>query len=382
VTIRMAKQILCISLSPIARDSRVLRQISLLAKLGDVTTVGYGAKPDGATNHLEVPSNLKSLPQTLAGVARLLFRDHNAAENSSPAAAWILKQELSDSWDLVVANDARVLDLADQLSNGAPIWADMHEWAPEEQSDLTSWRILVAPFMTHLCEKYLPSSSLVTTVSSGIAELYGSQFGVNAHLFTNASELRQIEPSPVEPDRIRCVHSGIAVHSRGLDRMVELFTALPERYTLDLYLVPGSDGGAYLQKLRNIFGADPRITFNDPVLPRDLPDVLSGFDVGVYWIPPLHTNARLSFPNKFFDFVQARLAIAIGPSEEMAREVDRFKMGVISDTFEPDAIAKSVLSLTPERVDTFKQGTAVAAQELNFERQAERIERLLKDLLL
>lgn len=374
-------KILVISFSPIVRDARVLRQLSLLTRLGDVSTIGYGEVPEGVQQHFRVPDGAASLPQTPLGVLKLALRAHRAVENTSPAARAVLGMEIPDGWDLVVANDARVLDLAFTLSKGAPVWADMHEWAPEERTHIRSWKYLVAPFMTELCRLYLPKAALVTTVGDEIAALYQTRFGVTPALMTNATHFRELSPSPSVAERIRCVHSGAAIHGRGLERMVEVFRDLPERYSLDLYLVPGGDGGKHLATLRETAANDPRITFHEPVAPEALPTVLSAYDVGVFWIPPTHTNARLTLPNKFFDYVQARLGVAIGPSIEMTRLLERFDLGVVSASFDEHDLRASLLDVTPERVEAFKRASDVAARELSFENTEARIAPLVEALL-
>lgn len=391
----MPRRILCVSLTPIERDARVLRQIGLLAELGEVTTVGFGERPAGATHHLRVPDGLATLPQTLTGVAKLAFRVHRSVERSAPAARYVLDQRgrtggsgggrlLDGPWDLVVANDARVLDLAFALAGDAPVWADLHEWAPEERTHILSWRLLVAPFMVHLCDTYLSRVALVTTVSNGIVDLYRERFGVDAQLMTNAGPFRDIpvhERSGEGADEIRCVHSGAAIHGRGLEAMVEAFTRLPERFTLDLFLVAAGDGGAHLRELQRIAGGSPRIRFNDPVAPAELPATLSAYDLGVFWIPPTHTNARLTLPNKFFDYVQARIGMAIGPSEEMVRELQRYGLGVVSDSFEVDDLVRSIEPLTAAQVDAWKHAADRAARPLSFETQTAAIKERLEALL-
>ena len=388
----MSRRILCISLTPIERDARVLRQIGLLSELGEVTTVGFGERPAGATHHLRVPDGLATLPQTLGGVARLALRAHRAVECSAPAARYVLQQLggsgerslLDGPWDLVVANDARVLDLAFRLAGESPVWADLHEWAPEERTHILSWRLLVAPFMVHLCETYLSRAALVTTVSNGIVDLYRERFGVDAQLMTNAGPFRDLpvrERADDGTDAIRCVHSGAAIHGRGLEAMVEAFTRLPERFTLDLFLVAAGDGGAHLRELQRIAGGSPRIRFNDPVAPAELPETLAAYDLGVFWIPPTHTNARLTLPNKFFDYVQARIGMAIGPSEEMVRELQHYGLGVVSESFEVDDLVRSVEPLTVQQVDGWKRAAARAARPLSFEAQTAAVRQRLEALL-
>ena len=79
----------------------------------------------------------------------------------------------------------------------------------------------------------------------------------------------------------------------------------------------GGDGGAYWEKLRSLAAGSERITFHDAVRPHELPATLNAYDVGVYSVPLITTNHRYMLPNKFFDFVQARLAVVFSPSEEI-----------------------------------------------------------------
>lgn len=375
-------RILCISLSPLRRDARVLRQISVLAELGAVTTVGYGEAPEGAREHVRVPDELASLPQTPLGVMNLALRRLRASELTSPAARFALGALEGRRWDLVVANDARVLALAHRLAAGAPVWADMHEWAPEERTHVLAWRLLVAPLMRHLCARYLPSSAAVTTVCESIAELYARDFGVRPEVVRNAGPWQPLAPTAVTADRVRLVHSGAAIHGRRLDIMIDAVRSLDERFTLDLYLVPAGDGGAHQRELERRAGGDPRIRFLPPVPPARLPEVLNAYDVGVFWIPPTHTNARYTLPNKFFDYVQARLAIAVGPTIEMERLVHRHGLGVVSSDFTVEACASSLRVLDAEGLVRCKQASDAASHDLSFEADAAVIRRVLEPLLV
>lgn len=374
-------RILCISLSPLQRDARVLRQISVLATLGEVTTLGYGPAPAGATAHIEVPANLPSLPQTVPGVATLAARRWRRAELAAPAVQFALDALREHRFDLVVSNDARVLALAHAVAHGAPVWADLHEWAPEERTHVLSWRLLVAPLMRHLCARYLPLCAATSTVCEPIAELYDRDFGVHPVVVRNANPWQPLTPTAVDDDRIRLVHSGAAVHGRSLETMIDAVAALDERFTLDLYLVPANDGGAYQRSLEARASGNDRIVFRPPVAPADLPATLNAYDVGVFWIPPTHTNARLTLPNKFFDFVQARLAVAVGPTIEMQRLVERHGLGVVADGFTVEQCVDSLEGLSAHEIRLFKAASDTASRELSFEHDAATIRGLLTPLL-
>lgn len=376
-----APRILCISLSPLERDARVLRQISVLREFGEVTTVGYGPAPDGATVHLRIPDALPSLPQTPTGVLRLALRLHRSVELAAPAARHAVRALAGTRWDLVVANDARALAIAHHVAGGAPVWADLHEWAPEERTHVLAWRLLVAPLMRHLCARYLPLSAAVSTVCTSIAELYEREFGVTPAVVRNAGPYREIAPGPVQPDRIRLVHSGAAIHGRRLELMLDAVRSLDDRFLLDLYLVPAGDGGAYQRELERRVAGDPRIRFLPPVAPAELPATLAAYDVGVFWIPPTHTNARLTLPNKFFDYVQARLAIAVGPSIEMQRLVLEHGLGVVARDFTVEDCAASLRELDADAIARCKAASDAAARALSFEADAATIRALLEPVL-
>ncbi|MEE6283162.1 hypothetical protein [Georgenia sp. MJ170] len=363
-------RVLVVSLSPIHSDARVLRQLSVVARRAHVTTIGYGPRPAGADEHLQLPDGASSLPQTARGVALLAARRWRAAELAAPASRHALRLAAGRSWDAVVGNDARALPVAHRLAAGAPVWADLHEWAPEERTHVLSWRLLVAPLMDHLCRTYLPRCAATTTVAGSIAELYAERYGVLPAVMRNAAPWADLSPTAVDGATIRLVHSGGAVPGRNLEAMIDVVLALGDGYSLDLYLMPAGDGGRYLRALQDRARGHSGITFHDPVAPDELPATLNAYDVGVFWIPPFNTNARLTLPNKLFDFVQARLAVAVGPTMEMERVVREHDLGVVAADFSVESCAASLRSLSRADVARFKEHSDVASRALSFEAEA------------
>lgn len=343
----------------------MLRQLRLLREVGDVTTIGYGPAPSGVADHLEIDSTRPSLPQTVPGVARLALRLHRAVELRSPAEQDALKLLSGRRFDLVVANEARALPLAHAVGGGAPVWGDMHEWAPEERTQVLSWRLLVAPYMVHVCRTYLPTVSAVTTVNQSIADLYQERFGVRTEVVRNSLPHTPLEPSPMDSETIRLVHSGGAVPGRNLESLINAVKQLDERFSLDFYLVEARDGGKYLRALKSLAGDDSRIRFHPPVKPAELAGTLNAYDVGVYQLPPATTNQRLALPNKFFDFVQARLALVFGPSIEISQLVQHHDLGWVTDDFDTDSLVRTLRGLTPDAVQRHKWNSHTAATALS-----------------
>jgi glycosyltransferase involved in cell wall biosynthesis len=362
-------RILSVSFSPIHRDSRVKRQLAILSEFGDVTTVGYGPLPEGAKRHIEIPSSAASLPQTPAGVILLAGRRHGAVQLRSPAER-IASAELKHSapFDLVVANDARALPIAFATASTAPVWADMHEWAPEENATNLLWRALVKPYMDALCRQYLPRARAITTVSQSIADLYVEKYGVRPSVVRNAGPLRPLDPSPLEDGHIRLVHSGIAVRNRNLEGLIDGTLSLDERFTLDLFLIGES---RYVNALRARVGNDSRIRFHDPVPPEQLPSTLNEYDLGVFLLPPSTVNYRFMLPNKFFDYVQARIGIVFGPAIETDRVIAEHQLGIVTSGWSADDLADALRPLNTSDVARFKAAAHRAAAELSNEADLE-----------
>lgn len=381
----MQPQILCISFSDINADSRVLRQLAVLAEFGEVTTLSYGSIPANSTHHLEVDSSLPSLPQTPLGVLNLALRRFGSVMLQAPAVKQAQELATGKRFDLIVANEARALPLAHALAEEStpktPVWGDMHEWAPEERAHVLSWKLLVKPFMTHVCKVYVPQTDALTAVNGSIGALYDREFGGTARTVRNAAAYQALEPSAMKDAVIRLAHSGAAVPGRNLEGMIQAAIALGDGYTLDLYLVKARDGGKYWNQLREIASGNNRIIFHDAVAPTALAQTLNQYDVGIFSLPPQTTNHRLMLPNKFFDFVQARLAIVFSPSPETSSLIEKFDLGKIANDYSPEALVEAVRSMTREDVQRFKDNSHNSAAALSSA-EDEEVERVvLRELL-
>ncbi len=360
----------------------MLRQIEVLAEHGEVTTVGYGPAPEGVTRHIEVPDSASSLPQTPLGVFKLALRLHGSVELHAPGEKAVRKQVVeSGPYDLVVANDARALPLAFAVAGSAPVLADMHEWAPQERATILVWRVLVGPYMDALCRKYLPRTAAVTTVSPGLAGLYRDRYGVEPEVVRSAAHFQDLAPSPVDPGTIRLVHSGTADPDRNILELIEATDRLGDRFTLDLYLleVPGG----HLDVIRRKAASTPRVTVHPPVPPQTLPVVLNQYDLGVFLFPLVTLSKLHHLPNKFFDFVQARLGLVFSPAPEIDALVGQYGLGLITGGTSAGALVDALRDLTAEEVTGYKVAADRAARALSSEperaTQGALVERLLAE---
>jgi glycosyltransferase involved in cell wall biosynthesis len=134
----------------------------------------------------------------------------------------------------------------------------------------------------------------------------------------------------------------------------------------------------YIESLKKMAASFDNIKFLPPVGTNEIAAFTNQFDVGIYSLPPTNFNNKYALPNKFFEFIQARLAVVIAPSPEMARIVREFDLGLVAEDFSPESMAAAIKTLTPEKIDHFKAQANKHAYELSAEKNRERLLRLIE----
>ena len=255
------------------------------------------------------------------------------------------------------------------LAGDTPVLLDAHEYSPREFDDKWLWKLLFGRYNDSLCRRYLGQTVGMITVCQGIADEYARQYGVTPNVVHNAPLDQKLAPSPVENNQIRLIHHGAAIRSRHLEEMIEMMQHLDQRFSLDLMLMDSDR--AYLAELHQRAADDERIRFIKPVPMPEICQHLNAYDLGVYILPPVNFNHEHALPNKFFEFVQARLGVAIGPSPEMAILVHQYHCGIVADSFDPAALAAVLTGLTKDSIEAFKQNSNTAARELSYEHEGQ-----------
>lgn len=379
------KSVLVLVLSDLRHDARVRRQVAAIAQNYNTTLVCFGAEE--STDYQTViikPTKFTLFRKAITSVF-LLLRFHSIAHKILHNYYYLVKQLEGQRFDVIVANDIETLPLAFAFPGNPKVVFDAHEYAPRHFEDKRSWRIFFQAFNTWLCKKYIPKTAAMMTVGKGLAREYEKNFKVRPFVITNANNYHELEPSNVLTDRIRLVHHGIATPSRKLELMIQLVSLLDSRYTLDLMLLtPGfasQKTKQYLNILKVMAAQEPRVRIVPPVSSSEVVRTIHQYDMGVFLLPPVNFNYENTLPNKLFDFIQARLGIAIGPTPEMATIVNDYNIGVVSERFTPESLAIKLNQLTTEQVMQFKRNATRAAKELNAEVNAEQINSLVSKAL-
>lgn len=360
-------------------DPRVLRQIAFFEKQGfEIILSGLEYNGDKLFFPLAKSKSpffralkLLILVTRLTRIRVLEFLRHSSLEDLSYQSPAI---------DLILANDAETWPLAIELKKSHPnakVIFDAHEQYAKEFSDMFLWKWFHKRFVNFVCENYIPKADKFITVCDGIAQDYAKEYGVKAHLILNTPDFESdLVPSPPK-ERIQIIHHGIANRSRKIEKMIRLMDHLDERFELKLMLLPTDLG--YLNELKEL-AKDKKTEFLPSVPTQEISAFINQFDIGLFILEPVNFNYANALPNKFFEFIQARLTIAIGPSPEMKKIVEAEQNGVVTQSFDEVEMARTLNALSIEKIQEMKEVSHRIAWKYSNHQNEKVMESMLHDL--
>lgn len=372
------KKILIISFTDQKNDPRVNRQIRFLKDKYKVSTVGLkNAKIENVIFYLLERKKGSFFSKVKKAILCKIKKFEKVYWDTYEF--YILIDELMNKkFDIIISNDIESLPFALRIANGAKILLDAHEYTPKEFEDRFIWRFILKDYKEYLCKIYIKCCDRMITVSAGIVDEYNKNFNIKPDIITNASEYVDIKPSKVNNKHIRLIHHGGAVPSRKIESMIKMMEYLDNGFTLDLMLIPTIP--TYLKKLKSMVKNKEKIRFLEPISIQEVVTFINTYDIGVYILEENSFNNKYALPNKFFDFIQARLVVAIGPTLEMARIVKQYDIGIVADNFTPESMAKELNKLTKDKIDYYKHQSEKYAYELSSEGNRQKLQKLIAEL--
>ncbi|MFT4536740.1 MAG: hypothetical protein ACJA1A_002910 [Saprospiraceae bacterium] len=355
----MAK-ILIISSSNLSKDPRVLRQIKALKGSHEIITCGLSSSEIDGIEEFSLlfrPSKLQPLFVRGLNLLRLITHSYNRLTWDNNVFENLSKMQ----YDLIIVNDPREMSLAVKLKKNqavAPkIYFDLHEYFINVDDN----KILNRMFRS-LTDKYQGDADVLSTVSKEIAGLYKNRYFREIKIITNAGKYYELEPQKVGSN-IKMVHHGILNRARKIEEMIDLLQFVDDRFSLDLYLL-GTDKG-YLEELKKRASFSNRIVFKEPVAFNQIIPMLSEYDIGLFILSDEVESYKYALPNKLFEFIQARLAIAISPNISMKSLVEKYSNGIVSNNFKAKSLSVKLNNLSRADIFRMKSNSNTAATELN-----------------
>jgi hypothetical protein len=184
----------------------------------------------------------------------------------------------------------------------------------------------------------------------------------------------------VAENNIKIIYHGGSNSSRHLETMIHMMDYVDKRYHLDLMLVHDANF-VYFNKLKTLVKSRNNVRIIEPTSMQNIVNYTKDYDIGLYILKPTNFNQKYSLPNKLFEYIQARLAIAIGPSIEMAKIVEKHNLGIVAENFEPISLAEKLNNLTQKDIEYYKNQSHLAAYELSSSKNLQILETTIQEIL-
>jgi len=360
-----------------ANDPRPNRMIRCLKDEYKVTVAGTKEPNIKGINTLIVPEIVsKSLVGKIMNAAFLKLRFFERILWTKEMQ--ILQNKLlMQNFDLIITHDLMLLPLAISVKKNAKVIFDAREYYPRHLEDQFVWRFFFQRFNEFLCNAYLHQCNKMITVSESIALEYHRQYRVKPEVVMSFPSYCHIQPSLTNPDRISLIHHGNANVSRRIELMIEMMDYVDERFTLDLMLMPTQP--AYLKKLVNMVSQRQNVRIIPPVSYTEIVPFTNQYDLGLFFVQPSTFNLQYTLANKLFEFIQARLAVAVSPTE-MKKIVEKYDCGIVARDFEPKSLAEGLNKLSLEKLTYYKKQSHEAAKKLTAENNCSKIKEIIIDI--
>jgi len=388
------KQLLLICDANLDRAPRVRAAYNALKDEFNFTMAGYEPPPFNDVRYIKIPKKPKAkrrniswhlkLPSPIKKLCSLFIKIYLLAVEPKQDKRSIKDQHFhlfeNEECDLIINHHLNTLELAVALKNklGVPLINNLHEYYPREFEDQEVWIKYEGPKKIKICQTFLPQADQVFCVCEGIRLEYLKEFGVDSVVIRNDKPYQDITPSSNLGETIKLIHHGAALKSRNLHLLIEAVKDL-KGFTLDLMLLPTQQD--YFDELVEMCAVHDHIRIIPTVEPNEIINFINQYDVGVFLLEPVNFNYKMALPNKLFEFVQARLTIAITPNQEMARIVEEYELGTIAKDYSVGAFSDALLKLSRKNIERFKNQSHVHAKELSSENTYRIIQEEVKKLV-
>lgn len=379
------KKVLIICFTDIKATRRAYRQILALKNEYEIHTIGYSSSDVEGVYFYEAKPAFKkmSFVEKFYQAFFFLIGAYNAAYSKIYRFEKTVQALQGKQFDLVIVHDLKPYPLLDKLKINAPVILDAHEYYFDRGGGTLVNRLLLDRFDAYLSKKYFQNQQYVITVGEWIADQYRKMLPrARVEVVTSAADFVDITPSPVQENKIRIIHHGAVDPHRKTHLMIELADYLDERFEVDLMLVCTSEPFVpYFNQLKEMCAQRKNVRIIPPVGPMEVIPFANQYDIGLYIMPDDSSNMKYCLPNKFFEFIQSRLALAITPNPEMKKIIEDNNLGIVADNFSPQAMANALNNISATQIQNYKSNSNKTAKAINATTQMQKLKDMISDAL-
>ncbi|TNE54050.1 MAG: glycosyltransferase [Bacteroidetes bacterium] len=229
-------------------------------------------------------------------------------------------------------------------------------------------------------EKWIvPKLELAYTVNQSIADCYQGKYKTKFIVIRNISKTwKKPEGMPSRADLgipeadFTLIFQGAGINvDRGAEEAVEAMKELPQ-----CQLIFVGDGDAIPSLKRRVEEASLKNVLFFPKRPYDeLMQFTYHADMGLSLDKGSNLNYAYSLPNKVFDYMHASTPLLVSPMKEVRHFVESHGLGDVLPEVSPAAIVQAIREILkePKRLEQWKANCKLAAAELSWEKEEEKL---------
>jgi len=217
------------------------------------------------------------------------------------------------------------------------------------------------------------------TVSEPLAQLYRNEFNTlcPVHVIRNLPEYEVPDPELAnilerpEKEKIILYH-GHFKPGRGLKNLI---LAVKEIENTRLYMIGGGELEKNLRQItsQNVLG--DRVIFMDYLPLQQLISTAAQADIGVALFEPTSLNYSYALPNKFFEYIMARLPVLASNIETFKSYISKYDVGKTVNPENISDISKRLREMLSEdsSLEKWSRNAELAANELNWNNESQKM---------
>jgi len=284
----------------------------------------------------------------------------------------------------ILANDLDTLAASSLVARlrKLPLLYDSHEYFTE-LPELVDRRHVQAVWK-RIEQRFLPGVRYAMTVSGSIAEAYKEKYGITFEVIRNlpvsAEPVKASDWKERFPGKKLLLYQGAINKGRGLEMVIKSMKFLDDVQ----FIIAGSgDIDKEIAQLIIESGVEDRVSMTGRLKPQELFPLSCQADLGLSVEEDLGLNYRFALPNKLFDYIRACVPVVCSDLPEMAKIVRSYGIGIVSAERDPEKFAEVLKAALYDQKsrELWQSQLKKAAKELTWEREEEKLRKLIRDLV-
>jgi glycosyltransferase involved in cell wall biosynthesis len=224
-------------------------------------------------------------------------------------------------------------------------------------------------------DKTFPGLDSVYAVNASIAKIYSEEYGRSVEVIRNVpkagngSDPKNSSLLNFPEGKKIILYQGSVNVDRGLEEAISAMKFVKSDAVL---VIIGT--GDVIEKLKEQVSREElttKVLFTGEIPFQELTSYTILADIGLSIEKDVSLNYHYCLPNKFLDYIQARVPVLVSPLPEMTAIVEKYRIGEMIESHDPEYLASRFDTMLSDssRIALYRKNLEAAAHELCWENE-------------